>query len=114
MLDRLFEIVEKNEKVSQLQEKESLSDHNGMITTICSTRISFPSPADFTRFMLVAECATALTFPFVWQHVYVPILPSSLSHFLDAPVPFIMGLYCSCDKDKKSLILPSEVRQVNT
>lgn len=42
--------------------------------------------------MLVAECMSSLLFPFTWQHVYVPILPPSLQHFLDAPVPFIMGL----------------------
>ena len=43
--------------------------------------------------MLVAECATAVLFPFMWQHVYVPIVPASLLHFLDAPVPFLMGLH---------------------
>ncbi|CAG0883872.1 unnamed protein product [Darwinula stevensoni] len=45
------------------------------------------------RLMLVAECATAVLFPFMWQHVYVPIVPASLLHFLDAPVPFLMGLH---------------------
>jgi len=50
--------------------------------------------------MLVAECVTAVLFPFVWQHVYVPILPSTLHHFLDAPVPFIMGLHApQCNQD---------------
>lgn len=49
--------------------------------------------ADFQKLMLVAECLTSLLFPFTWQHVYVPILPASLHHFLDAPVPFIMGLH---------------------
>ena len=43
--------------------------------------------------MTVAEGITSLLFPFTWQHVYVPILPASLLHFLDAPVPFIMGLH---------------------
>lgn len=47
--------------------------------------------------MVVAECVTTLLFPFVWQHVYVPILPSTLHHFLDAPVPFIMGLHAVTD-----------------
>ncbi|KAK6630277.1 hypothetical protein RUM44_004944 [Polyplax serrata] len=47
----------------------------------------------FQTLMLVAECLTSLLFPFAWQHVYVPILPNSLHHFLDAPVPFIMGLH---------------------
>lgn len=41
--------------------------------------------------MIVAEGITALLFPFTWPHVYVPILPASLEHFLDAPVPFLMG-----------------------
>lgn len=49
--------------------------------------------SDFQKLMLVAECLTSLLFPFTWQHVYVPILPASLHHFLDAPVPFIMGLH---------------------
>lgn len=42
--------------------------------------------------MLVAETINCLLFPFAWPHVYVPILPTSLAHFLDAPVPFIMGI----------------------
>lgn len=41
--------------------------------------------------MIVAEGISSLLFPFTWPHVYVPILPASLHHFLDAPVPFLMG-----------------------
>ncbi|XP_014216188.1 DENN domain-containing protein 5B isoform X2 [Copidosoma floridanum] len=52
---------------------------------------------DFHKLMVVAECVTALLFPYSWQHVYVPILPASLYHFLDAPVPFIMGLHAQSD-----------------
>ena len=63
----------------------------------------------YHRFMLVAESLSNVIFPFTWQHVYVPILPASLNHFLDAPVPFIMGLYCKTEDDKRNLILPSEV-----
>lgn len=59
--------------------------------------------------MTVAECINVLTFPFTWQHVYVPILPASLTHFLDAPVPFIMGLHHGREK-RSELTLPSEVR----
>ncbi|VDP86819.1 unnamed protein product [Echinostoma caproni] len=48
--------------------------------------------------MLVAECITCLLLPFVWPHVYAPILPLSLAHFVDAPVPYIMGIrYSSSD-----------------
>lgn len=48
---------------------------------------------DCQRLMVVAEGMTALLFPFTWPHVYVPILPAALHHFLDAPVPFLMGKY---------------------
>lgn len=57
--------------------------------------------AEFERLMLVAEGITSLIFPFTWQHVYVPILPASMLHFLDAPVPFIMGLQAD---DSKALL----------
>lgn len=53
--------------------------------------------ADFHKLMVVSECVTTLLFPFSWQHVYVPILPASLHHFLDAPVPFIMGIHAQND-----------------
>ncbi|XP_058788687.1 DENN domain-containing protein 5B isoform X1 [Phymastichus coffea] len=53
--------------------------------------------ADFHKLMVVSECVAALLFPFSWQHVYVPILPASLDHFLDAPVPFIMGIHAHND-----------------
>ena len=62
--------------------------------------------------MLVAESMAAILFPFIWQHVYVPILPAALSHFLDAPVPFLMGIFCASAEDKDNLALPSEVHYV--
>ncbi|XP_013380096.1 DENN domain-containing protein 5B isoform X2 [Lingula anatina] len=62
---------------------------------------------DYQRLMLVAEGMTTLMFPFMWQHVYVPILPASLIHFLDAPVPFIMGLHRG-NENRSQLQLPGE------
>ncbi|KAJ0179400.1 hypothetical protein K1T71_005112 [Dendrolimus kikuchii] len=49
--------------------------------------------SDYNKLMLVSECIVALLVPFTWAHVYVPILPAPLYHFLDAPVPFVMGLH---------------------
>jgi hypothetical protein len=48
--------------------------------------------SEFDKLMLVCEAVTTLMYPFKWPHVYVPILPPSLENFLDAPVPYIMGL----------------------
>ena len=52
----------------------------------------YPHPPDYHKLMLGANCLAALLFPFSWPHVFVPILPSSQRGFLDAPVPYIMGL----------------------
>lgn len=60
---------------------------------------------EYQRLMLVAEGLTCLLFPFSWPHVYVPILPASLHHFLDAPVPYIMGLHSR----ENRINIPSEV-----
>lgn len=78
---------------------------------------------DFQKLTIVAECITSLLFPFEWPHVYAPILPTALHHFLDAPVPFVMGLHsenldasvqqkvglCYVDIDNKSIQLPEEL-----
>ncbi|XP_029701750.1 DENN domain-containing protein 5A isoform X5 [Takifugu rubripes] len=62
----------------------------------------------YQRLMAVAESITTLMFPFQWQHVYVPILPASLLHFLDAPVPYLMGLHSNGQDDRNNLELPQE------
>lgn len=62
--------------------------------------------------MTVAESITALMFPYQWQHVYVPILPASLLHFLDAPVPYLMGLHSNGQDDRTKLELPQEVQTI--
>lgn len=73
--------------------------------------------------MLVCESVSALLYPFAWPHVYVPILPPNLENFLDAPVPYIMGLLrrthdielskkgsvCIVDIDNGELDLPEEL-----
>ncbi|XP_068442162.1 DENN domain-containing protein 5B isoform X1 [Clinocottus analis] len=63
---------------------------------------------DYQRLMIAAEGITTLLFPFQWQHVYVPILPASLLHFLDAPVPYLMGLQSKEGADRSKLELPQE------
>jgi hypothetical protein len=55
---------------------------------------------DYYLLMLVAESLTALFFPFTWLKPYVPIVPASNLHFIDAPVPYIMGFHHrDIDKD---------------
>uniref|UniRef100_A0A914ZSH5 DENN domain-containing protein 5A n=1 Tax=Parascaris univalens TaxID=6257 RepID=A0A914ZSH5_PARUN len=59
-----------------------------------------------SRLMIVAESLCALAFPFRWQLTYVPILPYSQLKFMEAPVPYIMGL---CYED----VIPEQIFQSN-
>jgi len=47
----------------------------------------------YERLTPVCEALQALMFPFYWQHVYVPLLPLQYLEYLQAPVPFIMGVH---------------------
>jgi len=42
---------------------------------------------------MVSESILALIFPFRWDHVYIPVLPLQLLEFVNAPMPFIMGVH---------------------
>lgn len=87
------------------------TDYVTHLSQMCSYFVSFfTRRSDYQRLMTVAESITALMFPFQWQHVYVPILPASLLHFLDAPVPYLMGLHSNGQDDRTKLELPQEVR----
>ena len=48
----------------------------------------------------VCEALMSFLFPFVWPHVYIPLLPEELIMYLEAPVPFFIGInsaYMSID-----------------
>ncbi|CAB3405241.1 unnamed protein product [Caenorhabditis bovis] len=61
---------------------------------------------DLARLMSVSEALLALSFPFRWQMVYVPVLPYSQLKFVEAPVPYVMGL---CYEDS----VPPSLRHLN-
>lgn len=59
---------------------------------------------NFTFFPLSCPCSTlsqcchavvALLYPFVWQHTYIPVLPSAMLDIVCTPTPFIVGLLSS-------------------
>jgi hypothetical protein len=41
----------------------------------------------------VTEAITGLIFPFMWTQMLVPILPDEMRQYIQAPVPFIIGLH---------------------
>lgn len=40
----------------------------------------------------VTSALLGLLFPLRWPHTLIPVLPASLVHYLEAPVPFLMGM----------------------
>lgn len=48
--------------------------------------------SDNEKIVLVAESLKCLIYPFEWAHVYVPIVPASHLHLMEAPVTYLMGV----------------------
>lgn len=40
----------------------------------------------------ITSALLGLLFPLRWPHTLIPVLPASLVHYLEAPVPFLMGM----------------------
>lgn len=47
----------------------------------------------FTTLSDVGDTLLSYLQPLTWEHVYIPILPTRLSEFLNAPTPFLMGCH---------------------
>ena len=41
---------------------------------------------------LAAEAFTSWMYPFYWHHIMIPVLPARLITFLQAPVPYLVGI----------------------
>ena len=52
---------------------------------LCSDNIALLTP--------VSEALLSFLFPFVWQGVYIPVMPTSNLELLEAPIPFIIGTH---------------------
>lgn len=44
------------------------------------------------KLVQVGEAMKALAFPFKYEFVFIPYLPPSLIDYLNAPMPFLMGI----------------------
>ncbi|GLE10796.1 hypothetical protein PINS_up023047 [Pythium insidiosum] len=83
---------------SSLYSLSTVFHHFGVKTTIelvalalCEYRILIHS-SQLSVLCPIAEGLCTLLYPFRWQHPYVPILPRVLSEYLQAPLPYILGV----------------------
>ena len=58
-------------------------------------RVLFHSKKTY-RLTAVCESISALLFPFDWSNVFIPVLPHDLLHYVEAPMPYIIGIHSSC------------------
>ena len=72
-----------------------------LFTTVLLEHQLLLKSTSYEKLMLCAQCLVALLYPFEWQQVFVPILPSAQLGFLDAPVPFIMGIRVDPELDQR-------------
>lgn len=66
-----------------------------MIDVFCAMlserRIIFTSQ----RLEVLSSCVLAagdLMYPMTWQHIYIPVLPMTLKEYVNAPMPYLIGV----------------------
>ena len=58
----------------------------------------------YSRLHDACHALTALMYPFVYNHVYIPILPAPLIEVLSTPTPFLMGIHSSLKNEVTDLL----------
>jgi hypothetical protein len=46
----------------------------------------------YSMLTMATETISTLLYPLCWHYNKVPVLPAHMLHFLEAPVPYIMGV----------------------
>jgi hypothetical protein len=58
---------------------------------LCERRVCFIA-SDLEKLSSCVHAAASLLYPFSWQHLFIPVLPSNLLNYACAPVPIIFGI----------------------
>lgn len=61
---------------------------------------------------MVIDALLSLVFPFKWNQRLIPVLPDSLKHYAESPLPFIIGIVKDSQFDEARLHLSSDVIRV--
>ncbi|KAJ8686682.1 hypothetical protein QAD02_022476 [Eretmocerus hayati] len=72
----------------------AVDSHNMMMifaSMLYERRIVFTSKK-LSRLSACVQACNALIYPMIWQHIFIPVLPLSLTDYLLAPMPFLIGV----------------------
>ena len=91
-----------------------------IFASLLSERKIIITSRKLSRLSSIGLAFNLILYPFCWQHLFIPILPQSFVDYLEAPIPFIIGLphsvfdrLCPCladtvhvDADTDSVLSP--------
>jgi len=63
-----------------------------VFASLLSERKILVTSRKLSRLSSVALALNLILYPLCWQHLFIPILPDSFGDYLEAPVPFIIGV----------------------
>ena len=58
----------------------------------------------YTQIYNACHALISLMYPFVYSHIYIPILPASLLDFIASPTPYLMGVHASLKSQTTELV----------
>lgn len=58
----------------------------------------------YTQIYQACHALISLMYPFVYSHIYIPILPACLLDFVASPTPYLMGLHASLKSQTFELV----------
>ena len=58
----------------------------------------------YTQIYNSCHALISLIYPFVYSHIYIPILPSALLDFIASPTPYLMGLHSSLKNQTNEVV----------
>lgn len=58
----------------------------------------------FSQIYNASRALLALMYPFVYSHVYIPILPIDMLDFVSSPTPFLMGTHSSVKNQTQDIV----------
>lgn len=82
-----------------------------VVTLVCSAMTEHKIllySRSYSRLNDACHALTSIMYPFVYNHIYIPLLPSPLIEVLSTPTPFIMGIHSSL-KNEADLVSKLQV-----
>lgn len=79
-------------ELSTLFECLSVDNILSLFSAVMTERSILFTSSKYQTLMNACQVSTHLCCPFFWRHIYIPVLPQSMSDVVCAPMPFMVGM----------------------